>query len=271
MKINFLAMSMLVIGVTRIDNFYFSLTDKNIQLDDGRIIPLDDPLAFSIISDAWLRAGWDIKYVYGFSWLGRPIIQLPEDLIRIQEVIYEIKPDVIVETGVAHGGSLIFYASICKSIGHGRVIGVDIEIRPQNRSAIKNHELNDLITLIEGNSISNEIISEVKSQIKGEETVLVILDSNHSKSHVLAELHGYADIVSPKSYIIACDGIMQSVKGASRTEEDWSWNNPISAIEEFLATNKKFKVTEPMWPFNEGFFNKRISYWPNAYLKRVFD
>jgi cephalosporin hydroxylase len=124
--------------------------------------------------------------------------------------------------------------------------------------------------LIEGNSISDETISAVKSQISTGETILVILDSNHSKSHVLAELHGYADIVSPKSYIIACDGIMQSVKGALRTEEGWDWNNPISAIEEFLASNKKFQVTEPSWPFNEGTFNKRISYWPNAYLKRIF-
>jgi cephalosporin hydroxylase len=255
--------------VGKIDNFYFSLTDKSIKLDDGRVIPLNDPLAFSIISDAWLRAGWDIKYVYGFSWLGRPIIQLPEDLIRIQEVIYEIKPDIIVETGVAHGGSLIYYASICKSMGRGRVIGVDIEIRPQNKNAIKNHELNEFITLIEGNSIDTETISKVKSQIRSDETVLVILDSNHSKNHVLAELHGYADIVSPNSYIIACDGIMHSVEGAMRTDEDWSWNNPISAIQEFLTANNKFKVTEPTWPFNEGAYNKRITYWPNAYLKRM--
>jgi cephalosporin hydroxylase len=122
-----------------------------------------------------LRAGWDSKYVYGFSWLGRPVIQLPEDLIRIQELIYALQPDVIVETGVAHGGSLIFYPGLCTAIGKGRVIGIDIEIRPPNRAAIEAHRLAPLISL-------------VRAQIGSAETVLVLLDSNHGKAHVAAEL-----------------------------------------------------------------------------------
>ena len=116
--------------------FQFDDSNSSITLDDGTRFSLDDPKAFAIISEAWLRSGWDTKYVYGFSWLGRPIIQLPEDMFRLQEVIYAIKPDVIVETGVAHGGSLIFYASLCTAIGKGRIIGIDIEIRPHNRRAI---------------------------------------------------------------------------------------------------------------------------------------
>ena len=107
---------------------------------NGRI-SMDTAEAFNVVSHAWLRVGWDTKYVYSFSWMGHPIIQLPEDMIRVQEDIYQLKPDVIVETGVAHGGSLIFYASLFEAIGHGRVIGVDIDIRPHNRAAIEGHEM----------------------------------------------------------------------------------------------------------------------------------
>ena len=159
------------------------------------------------ISDIWLRAGWDNKYVYSFTWMGRPIIQLPEDMIRLQEVIYEVRPDVIVETGVAHGGSLVFYASLCKAMGRGRVIGVDVEIRPHNRAAIEAHALFPLITLIEGSSIEPQIVEEVKSLIKPDEKTMVVLDSNHEKQHVLAELRAYSPIVSVGSYIVAMDGI----------------------------------------------------------------
>ena len=235
---------------------------------DDRDISLSDPEAFELISQAWLRSGWDAKYVYGFSWLGRPVIQLPEDMLRIQEVIYDIQPDVIVETGVAHGGSLIFYASLCTAIGKGRVIGVDIEIRPHNRLAIEEHRLSSMITLVEGSSIDKNIVNSVKSQIGTSETVLVLLDSNHLKDHVLSELQAYSSLVSSGSYIVACDGIMQQVAGAPRTSEDWSWNNPISAVNEFLTLNSDFEVVEPSRPFNEGNVAERVTYWPKAFLRR---
>src|SRR6185369_4105947 len=119
------------------------------------------PEAFRILSKLWLRSGWDTKYVYSFTWLGRPIIQLPEDLIRVQEVIYRVKPDVIVETGVAHGGTLVFYATLCKAMGRGRVIGIDIDIRAHNRAAIENHELASYITLVSGDSIAADTIAQV--------------------------------------------------------------------------------------------------------------
>lgn len=230
---------------------------------------LDDPEAFDLISKAWLRSGWDTKYVYGFSWLGRPIIQLPEDMIRIQELIYQLQPDVIVETGVAHGGSLIFYAGICTAMGKGRVIGIDIEIRSHNRQAIEAHRLSPMISLVEGSSTEELIVHDVKAQIGLNEKVLVLLDSNHSKAHVAAELEAYAPLVSVGSYIVACDGIMQEVAGAPRTEPDWDWNNPISAIEDFLAVHPEFELHEPTWPFNEGALSKRVTYWPKAYLRRV--
>ena len=128
---------------------------------ENTILPLYSPEGFRLISDLWLKVGWDQKHLYGFTWIGRPIIQIPDDMIRIQEVIYSLKPDVIIETGVAHGGSLIFMASLCKAIGTGRIIGVDIEIRPHNRKAIEDHELYDLITLVEGDSTAQNTFQQV--------------------------------------------------------------------------------------------------------------
>ena len=249
-------------------DFSFSHTEHAITLTDGTKLSLDDPRAFSVISDAWLRAGWDTKYVYGFSWLGRPVIQLPEDMIRIQEVIYDIKPDVIVETGVAHGGSLLFYASLCTAIGKGRVIGIDIEIRPHNRAAIEEHRLSPMISLVEGSSIDADIVQYVKDQIGSAETVLVLLDSNHLKDHVLAELEAYSSLVSPGSFIVACDGIMQQVAGAPRSAEDWSWNNPISAVNEFIDKYPDFECVEPALPFSESKITARVTYWPKAFLRK---
>jgi len=235
---------------------------------EGRELQLSDPEAFELISKAWLRSGWDTKYVYGFSWLGRPVIQLPEDLIRIQELIHALQPDVIVETGVAHGGSLVFYAGLCAAMGKGRVIGIDIEIREHNRAAIEAHRLSPMIELVEGSSTDPAIVEQVRSRIGATESVLVLLDSNHSQAHVAAELEAYAPLVSTGSYLVACDGIMQQVAGAPRTEPDWSWNNPISAVHAFLEQHPEFEAHEPEWPFNEGLVRQRVSYWPQAYLRR---
>jgi len=230
---------------------------------------LDSPEAFGFISKAWLRAGWDTKYVYSFSWLGRPIIQLPEDMIRIQEVIYATRPDVIIETGVAHGGSLIFYATLCKALEHGRVIGIDIEIRPHNRQAIEAHSLIPFITLIEGSSVDRVVVDTVKKQIQPDEKVIVLLDSCHTKQHVLAELAAYSSLVNPGSYIVAMDGIMEQVAGAPRTQPDWTWNNPKQAALEFVKNNADFRIEEPPFPFNEGQITDRVTYWPSAFIKRI--
>jgi len=232
-------------------------------------LSFDTPEAFEIISDLWLRCGWDTKYVYSFSWMGRPIIQLPEDLMRIQEVIYALKPGVIIETGVAHGGSLIFYATLCKTMEKGRVIGIDIEIRPHNRKAIEAHELFSYLTLIEGSSVDTATVDHVRSLVKPGETVLILLDSNHTKEHVLAELNAYAPLVSPGSYIVATDGIMEQVAGAPRTKPDWEWNNPRRAALEFVANNPDFVIEEPPFPFNEGVIRKRVTYWPDAFIRRI--
>src|SRR6266850_1749710 len=207
-----------------------------------REFPLGSPEGFRILSALWLRSGWEMKHVYSFTWLGRPIIQLPEDLIRIQEAIYKAQPDVIVETGIAHGGSLVFYASLCKAMGRGRVIGVDIDVRPSNRAALARHELSGGYSVVEGSSTDPKTVRAVRSMVRPAEKVLVILDSNHTKQHVLEELRAYSDLVSVGSYIVAADGIMEVLAGASRTSPDWSWNNPKAAAEEFVRTHQDFVI-----------------------------
>lgn len=229
---------------------------------------LNTPDGFSVMSDIWLRSGWANKYVYTFTWLGRPIIQLPEDMIRIQEIIYNVKPDVIIETGIAHGGSLVFYAGLCKLMGKGRVIGIDIEIRPHNRQAIERHELFEYITLIEGSSIDPDIVSKVKAIVKPGEDVFVMLDSNHSKAHVLNELNHYAELVTGDSYIVAADGIMETLVGAPRSSPDWIWNNPKAAAQEFVRANPQFIIEQPPWIFNESNLTENVTYWPSAWIRR---
>ncbi|SHK36790.1 Cephalosporin hydroxylase [Desulfatibacillum alkenivorans DSM 16219] len=242
---------------------------KVIEGGEVREMGVGSAEAFEIISKLWLRSGWDAKYVYGFSWLGRPVIQLPDDMIRIQEVVYAVKPDVIVETGVAHGGSLVFYASLLKAMEKGRVIGVDVEIRPHNRQAIEAHEMFPLISLVEGDSVAPEILGQVQDQIAPGETVLVLLDSCHTKEHVLKELDAYSPLVTPGSYIVAMDGIMKDLVGAPRSNTDWDWNNPSDAALEWVEAHDDFIIEEPAFPFNEGDVKSRVTYWPNAFIKRV--
>lgn len=225
--------------------------------------------AFEAISRQWVRVGWNQKYQYSFSWMGRPVIQLPEDMIRMQEVIFQLKPDVIIETGIAHGGSLIFYSSLCKAMGKGRVIGIDIEIRPHNRAAIEAHPLSDRITLIEGSSTAPEIVAQAKALVKPGQTVLVILDSNHTYAHVHDELEAYADIVSPDSYIVATDGIMYDLTDVPRGEPGWTTDNPTFAARDFAAKHPEFVIEQPAWPFNESSLEHNITHWPGAWLKRI--
>ncbi len=237
---------------------------------DGKCTQIDlySKHAFEIISQVWLKVGWNENYSYNFSWMGRPIIQNPEDIIRAQEVIYRIQPGVIIETGVAHGGSLIFYASLCKTMGKGRVIGVDIEIRPQNRRALESHELFPWITLIEGSSIDRTIVQQVKSLIKGGDTVLIFLDSNHTKDHVLLELEAYHSLVTPGSYIVVTDGIMKDLYDVPRGKPEWAYDNPVVAALEFIQAHPEFVIEQPAWPFNESWLRENVTYWPDAWLRR---
>jgi cephalosporin hydroxylase len=248
-------------------------TDNNkLILDEQgvtRELELYTDESFELLSKQWVRLGWNQKYPHTFSWMGRPVIQLPEDMLRIQEVIYQIKPDVIIETGIAHGGSLIYYASLFKAMGKGRVVGVDIEIRPHNRKAIEEHELFSYLTLIEGSSIADDVLAQVKAQVKSGETVLVILDSNHSYAHVAEELRLYSPLVSQGSYIVATDGVMRDLTDVPRGNPDWTTDNPSQAALDFAKVNKDFIIEQPAWSFNESSLHENITHWPNAWLKRV--
>ncbi len=246
-----------------------------IVLSDGQRVPLYSKEGFRLVSKLWLQVGWDQKHLYGFTWFGRPIIQIPDDMVRLQEVIYRLKPDLVIETGIAHGGGLIFYASLLKAMDKGRVIGVDIEIRPHNRRAIEQHELFPFITLIEGDSTAPGTIVEMWRHLPPGATSLIILDSNHTYKHVLKELRAYAPLVSVGSYIIATDGSMEFLGESPRAKKeypkvgDWGWNNPKKAALDFVAENPDFVVEEPPFPFNEGEIDFRITHWPSAFLKRV--
>ena len=245
---------------------------KEITVVDGsreRTVPLYSTEGFELVSDLWVKVGWDQKYAYTFSWFGRPIIQLPEDMVRTQEVLWSVQPDVIVETGVAHGGSLIFYASLCKAMGKGRVVGVDIDIRPANRAAIEAHPLASFISLRQGSSTDPAIVRSVADTIKTGEKVLVILDSNHSYDHVAAELQAYAPLVTPGSYLVATDGIMESLYDVPRGTPGWKTDNPTRAAKDFAEKNRDFVLELPPRPFNESQLRKTPTHWPGAWLRRV--
>lgn len=249
----------------------FDTDAKQVTVDHGgktQTLELYSAEAFDHLAKLWTTTGWGLRYSYGFTWLGRPLIQLPEDIVRIQEVIWSVKPDVIIETGVAHGGSLIFYASLFKALGKGRVVGVDIEIRPHNRKAIEEHALASSITLIEGSSTDAGIVARVREQIRPGEKVLVILDSNHSKAHVAAELVAYAPFVTQGSYIVATDGVMEDLMDVPGGHPSWNDDNPASAAREFAKAHPEFELALPKPPFDDTKVKFTPTYWPSAYLRR---
>jgi cephalosporin hydroxylase len=235
---------------------------------EQRELDLYTPEAFAALSRQWVRVGWAQRYSYQFTWLGRPVIQLPEDLIRTQEVIWRTKPDVIIETGVAHGGSLIFYASLCELIGKGKVIGVDIEIRPHNRAHIEAHPLASRISLIEGSSTDKGTVDRVKAAIPSGSTVMVLLDSNHTKAHVQAELDAYAPLVSKGCYIVATDGIMCDLHEVPGGRPEWTWDHATAAAAEFAGAQPDFVLENPPQLFQEGTIREPVTYWPGGWLRR---
>lgn len=206
------------------------------------------------------------KYSYNFSWMGRPIIALPQDMIAMQEIIWNIKPDLIIETGIAHGGSLVYYASLLELIGSdGIVLGLDIEIREHNKRLLENHPMNKRIKMIEGDSTSVEVSDKVYEIAKNKTKVLVCLDSNHTHEHVLKELNLYAHLTSVGSYCVVFDTIVEDMP------KKWDWgtrtwgvgNNPKTAVFEFLKSNENFEIDKLIDS------KLLISVAPDGYLKRV--
>lgn len=183
------------------------------------------------------------RYVYNFSWLGRPIIQFPQDVMAVQEILWQVRPDLVVETGVARGGSIVLSASILELVGHGEVLGIDIEIRPHNRRTIEAHPLSKRIRLIEGSSTDPAVVDEVRAAAAGRSGVVVILDSLHTHEHVLEELRLYSPLVGKGSYLIAFDTAIDDVPGDAFPDRPWGkGNNPKTAVREFLQENPRFEV-----------------------------
>lgn len=210
------------------------------------------------------------KYTYNFSWLGRPIIQFPQDIVALQEIIWEVKPELIIETGIAHGGSLIFSASMltlleaCNEIEKGHVLGIDIDIRKHNKDAIKKHPMSKKITMIKGSSIEQSIIDQVHEFSKQYKRILVIFDSNHTHDHVLAELNAYANLASVGSYCIVFDTLIEDVPEEFYDNRMWGkGNNPKTAVWEYLKENDNFII-------DKDIENKLlITVAPDGYLKRI--
>lgn len=216
-----------------------------VQMPDGpRDIDIYTPEGFEILSDLWTRSGWQNRISYEVTWLGIPIIQVPEDIVMVQELVWKVRPDVIIECGVAHGGALILYASILELMGRGKAIGVDVEIRKYNRLAIQSHPMSRRITLIEGSSIADATVEQVQSLVKPTDVVLVMLDSNHTRDHVQAELECYGPLVTPGSYMVVFDEVMPSVADAPNGKPTWDRDNPLEAVRGYLAGHPEF-VSDP--------------------------
>ena len=211
-------------------------------------------------TEATIRAG----YSYNFTWMGRPIIQYPQDMIAMQEIIWEIKPDLIIETGIAHGGSLIYYASILELIGKGEVLGIDIDIRDHNRAEIESHPMSKRIKMLQGSAISGDIIDQVKTYAAGKQTVMVCLDSNHTHAHVLKELELYSPFVTTGSYLVAFDTVVEDLPADLYNDRPWTiGDNPKTAVYEFLKTNNEFVIN------NEVDNKLLVSVAPSGYLKKI--
>lgn len=232
------------------------------------------------LSSEWFNRSAMSRYSYNFEWLGRPIIQYPQDIVCMQELIWAIKPNVIVETGIAHGGSLILSASmlalldLCDAITNDtpldptapsrRVIGVDIEIRPHNRDAIEAHPLARYITMIEGSSIEPATIQHVHDAARERGTTLVCLDSNHTHEHVLAELSAYAPLVTPNSYCVVFDTVVEDMGADVFPDRPWGrGNNPKTAVWEFLKSHSEFEIDRRIQ------HKLQITVAPDGYLRRV--
>lgn len=196
-------------------------------------------------------------------------MQLPEDLVRVQEVITSLRPDLIVETGLKRGGSAIFFASLCRLLGQGRVISLDIDIPPAVSAAIAASPLGDLITLIQGNSVAPQLIAQVKAAVRPGEKVLVFLDSDHSKAHVLAELYAYGDLVTPGSYLVATDGVMRGLADTPQGRAEWVDDNPAAAARDFAAARDDFILDRPKARFRDDCQLEELTFWPDAWLRRL--
>jgi cephalosporin hydroxylase len=235
------------------------------QEKKDRIARFGSDAEFRALSNQWRAMALERKYMNNFSWLGRPLIQLPMDAMALQEIIWTVKPELVIETGVAHGGSLVLSASMLEMIGQGSVVGVDIEIRPHNRQAIESHPLGHRIQLIEGSSTAPDVVAQVRAAAAGKKSVLVCLDSNHTHAHVLAELQAYAGLVTVGSYCVVFDTFVEDMP------DDYVWtdrpwgkgDNPKTAVWEWLRSHPEFEIDKSVED------RLLVTSAPDGFLKRV--
>lgn len=222
------------------------------------------PEGLELINEIWTRAGFHHRMMYEPTWLGIPIIQFPGDIVMLQELVWKVRPELIIETGVAHGGTSILFASILELIGSGKVLAIDIEIRKHNRLAVQSHPMSKRIELIEGSSIDPDVVEQAARASRGVKT-LVVLDSNHSYEHVKEEIRQYAKCVSLDSYLVVMDGIQQLLATAPTGKKEWQQDNPLRAIEEFVAENSH------TWEVDTWFERVGPTCVPMGYLRRLKD
>ena len=234
------------------------------------IVDLGADQALQNRSLEWVRDTARHGYSYNFSFLGRPIIQYPQDMAAMQEIIWQVQPDLIIETGIAHGGSLIFYAAMlelnaaCGGPGDAAVLGIDVDIRPHNRAAIEAHPMFKRISMIQGSSIDAKVVERVRQRAQGQQRVLVCLDSNHTHAHVLAELQAYAPMATVGSYCVVFDTIVEDLPADMFPDRPWGpGNNPKTALREYLATHPEFEIDRRID------HKLLVSVAPNGYLKRI--
>jgi cephalosporin hydroxylase len=247
---------------------------------DDRIVKNADNENLRGAASAFMLASTVPKYSYNFSWMSRPIIQYPQDMVAMQELIWQVKPDLIIETGIAHGGSLIFSASmlalldVCDAvetstpfdpkISKRKVLGIDIDIRPHNRAAIEDHPLASCIQMIQGSSIAPEVIDQVREISSKYSRVLVCLDSNHTHEHVLEELEAYAPLTSVGSYCVVFDTIVEDMPQEMYPDRPWGpGNNPKTAVWKYLETHSEFEIDKSVQ------HKLQITVAPDGYLRRV--
>lgn len=237
----------------------------NINAEDGserRDVDLYSEEGLALAAELWLKASCHHRIMYEPTWMGIPIIQYPTDMVMMQELLWKVRPDFVIETGVAHGGSCVLHASVLELIGKGQVIGVDIEIRKYNETAIKNHPMSHRIRLIEGSSVDPDTIALIKTTVKPGARCVVVLDSNHSYDHVKKEIELYKEFVGTDGYLIVMDGAQEWAASLPKGKAEWVSDNPLHAIREFLETEKG------NWVVDEHYNRMHITSSPMGFLKR---
>ena len=237
---------------------FFAEVQNNISglRDDGRVRQA---------TLEWIDAIAPHNYTYNFTWMGRPVIQFPQDLVAMQEIIWTTKPDLIIETGIAHGGSLIYYASMLEMMNlEGKVLGIDIDIREHNRAEIEAHPMFHRIEMIQGSAIDDDTAARVRESAAGSKRAMVVLDSNHTHAHVLRELELYSSLVAPGCYLVVFDTLIEDMPAGSFPDRPWDkGNNPRTAVDAFLKTTDQFEVDADIDA------KLQITVAPGGYLKRI--